>query len=187
MIEQVETAPEFVAFPKIARLNREWIVTEKLDGTNACVLVSVNGTVRAGSRTRWITPKDDNFGFARWVEEHQDELRVGLGIGLHHGEWFGSGIQRGYGLKEKRFALFNVALWSDDSVRPKCCHVVPVLTRGIGVDHLVTVAIRELSECGSTMVPGWTKPEGVVAFHTASHSTFKVTVEHDESRKGQPQ
>ncbi len=27
-----------------------------------------------GSRKRWITPKDDNCGFARWCHEHKDEL-----------------------------------------------------------------------------------------------------------------
>jgi hypothetical protein len=78
------------------------------------------------SRSRWITPDDDNFGFAAWVEANRDELLT-LGPGRHFGEWWGSGIQRGYGLPkgEKRFSLFNVSRWGES--RPACCHVVPVL------------------------------------------------------------
>jgi hypothetical protein len=118
---------EFVPFPKMARLSREIIITEKLDGTNAQVFIGEDGLIRAGSRTRWITPEDDNYGFARWVHNHADELR-GLGPGRHFGEWWGQGIQRNYSLTEKRFSLFNVSRWGEE--RPACCHVVPVLYRG---------------------------------------------------------
>jgi len=56
----------FVEFPKIARFSRDVIVTEKIDGTNAQVYVDDTMTrAFAGSRNRWITPDDDNFGFAR--------------------------------------------------------------------------------------------------------------------------
>ena len=65
---------DFEEFPKMARLSREVIVTEKIDGTNAQIFITEDGQIRAGSRTRWITPADDNFGFAAWVEEHRDEL-----------------------------------------------------------------------------------------------------------------
>ncbi len=65
---------EFQDFPKMARLTREVIVTEKIDGTNAQVFIAEDGTLLAGSRTRWITPADDNFGFAAWVEAHHAEL-----------------------------------------------------------------------------------------------------------------
>jgi hypothetical protein len=87
------------------------IVTEKLDGTNAQVHITDDGRIFAGSRNRWITPDADNFGFARWVAEHEEELRA-LGPGSHYGEWWGSGIQRRYGLDEKRFSLFNVGRWT---------------------------------------------------------------------------
>src|SRR4051812_4307796 len=107
------SAPQFQAFPSIARLFRECVVTEKIDGTNGVVHVSDDGlTVTAGSRSRWITPEADNFGFARWVAEHAEELRA-LGPGFHFGEWWGSGIQRRYGLDEKRFSLFNVGRWGE--------------------------------------------------------------------------
>ena len=57
--------PEFIPFPKIARLSRLAIVTEKIDGTNAQVTITEDGDIFAGSRSRWITPEDDNYGFAR--------------------------------------------------------------------------------------------------------------------------
>src|SRR5271154_6281092 len=120
--------PEFVPFQKIGRLSREIIVTEKIDGTNALIEITEDGDFRIGSRTRWLTGTEDNHGFARWALDHRDELIGGLGAGRHFGEWWGSGIQRGYGLKEKRFSLFNVHRWG--VTRPECCHVVPELWRG---------------------------------------------------------
>ena len=108
---------DFVAFPKIPRLSRRCVITEKIDGTNACIFIGEDGEFLVGSRTRWITPENDNHGFARWAYEHKDEL-LGLGPGRHFGEWWGQGIQRGYGLKEKRFSLFNTSRWMDDAVRP---------------------------------------------------------------------
>ena len=106
---------EIEGFGKIARWNREVIVTEKIDGTNAQILVNDEGTdFRVGSRNQWITPEADNFGFARWCADNRDDL-LKLGPGRHFGEWWGSGIQRGYGLAkgEKRFSLFNVSKWAE--------------------------------------------------------------------------
>ena len=175
---------EFQPFPSIARLNREWIASEKIDGTNALVYVDEEGHVRAGSRSKWITRENDNFGFARWVEANSNELTK-LGPGYHYGEWWGSGIQRGYGLTEKRFSLFNSHRWSDDSVRPACCGVVPVLARGVKVGMVEDVAIVALQELGSIVAPGFMRPEGIVLFHAASGQLFKVTLEKDEQPKGQ--
>ena len=198
--------PEFRPFAKIARFDREIIVTEKLDGTNGLVYVSEDLTVvRAGSRSRWITPAADNFGFARWVEQHADELRQ-LGPGYHYGEWWGHGIGRKYGLDHKRFSLFNVWRWADELVfrylaglannamptpertkRPLCCHVVAVLAKGrmSGVDEpdgAVAQSLATLRELGSQAVPGFMKPEGVVVFHAASGQLFKITLEKDEGK-----
>ena len=175
---------DFEAFPKIARWNREVIVTEKIDGTNAQVVISDDGLiVRAGSRNRFITPQDDNHGFARWVVEHHDELLT-LGPGRHFGEWWGSGIQRGYGLAkgEKRFSLFNVSRWCE--TRPPCCHVVPVLWRGI-VERLdVPAQLLGLRGLGSSASPGFMQPEGIVIFHVAGGHFFKATL-GDDGHKGE--
>lgn len=173
----------FVEFPKIARLAREVIVTEKIDGTNAQVFVDDTMTeVYAGSRSRWITPAQDNFGFARWVAEHRDEL-LALGPGSHFGEWWGAGIQRRYGLTEKRFSLFNVSRWAVD--RPACCGVVPVIWRGNFDAMPVAEILSELATKGSMAAPGFMKPEGIVIFHVASGALFKKTLEKDDQPKGQ--
>jgi hypothetical protein len=171
---------EFREFQKIPRLNREVIVTEKIDGTNACVVVGEDGSVGAQSRSRIITPQDDNYGFAKWVQENADELRT-LGPGYHYGEWWGHGIQRNYKLAEKRFSLFNVSRWGD--ARPACCHVVPVITSANNFS-VAEPALQALRDHGSYAAPGFMKPEGIVLFHTQSNLLFKVTLEKDHEWKG---
>jgi hypothetical protein len=180
------STPEFIEFPKMARFAREIIVTEKIDGTNAQVWISDDGTdIRAGSRNRWLTYSEDNFGFAKWVMDHRDELLT-LGPGRHFGEWWGSGIQRRYGLDEKRFSLFNVSRWADftsPSPRPSCCHVVPALYRGPFDQRAIDDCLAELAREGSVAAPGFMKPEGIVIFHTAGNVGFKRTIEKDDQPK----
>lgn len=171
---------EFLEFAKMPRLTREVIVTEKIDGTNACIGISEDGQIFAGSRSRWITPKDDNFGFAAWVETHREEL-MALGVGRHFGEWWGAGIQRRYGLQERRFSLFNVSRWAES--RPACCDVVPVLYRGIFCTVEIDNVLDSLREHGSVAAPGFRKPEGVVVFHVAGNVGFKKTLEGDDVPK----
>lgn len=171
---------EFVEFPKIARFSREIIITEKIDGTNACVYVGEDGTVLAGSRSRWITPSDDNFGFAAWVAEHSSELRE-LGPGRHFGEWWGRGIQRHYDMPCRVFSLFNVDRWSDS--RPKCCDVVPVLYRGQFESDAVNSCLVRLADLGSYAAPGFKRPEGVIIYHVAGNVSFKKTLERDGEPK----
>lgn len=214
MTNEIQSDPVFVEYPKTPRLFRECIITEKLDGTNSQIyivranevprdqdaLAVVCGdrsnplavTIFAGSRNRLIQPGADNYGFARWVKDNAAELEK-LGPGRHFGEWWGAGIQRNYGLKEKRFSLFNVARWSEvfendekneSKTRPACCHVVPVFWRGVFDSHDVTVAIEALRAEGSWAVPGFMKPEGVIVYHTAARQTFKALLENDESPKG---
>jgi len=176
------TAPEFTPFPKIARLSRPIVITEKIDGTNASIWIAPDfSEIRASSRTRWITPKDDNFGFARWVESHREELLM-LGEGHHFGEWWGSGIQRGYGLTngERRFSLFNTSRWGES--RPPCCEVVPVLYHGEFDTDVVEVALDRLASLGSQAAPGFMRPEGVIVYHTAANMMFKKTLEKDEGK-----
>ncbi len=222
----------FLPFPKIYRLSRPCIITEKIDGTNAQVIIlrhevgsapladfAVNTTgaiathttedggyelMYAGSRTRLITPEADNMGFARWVQEHAEELWA-LGAGRHFGEWWGSKIQRGYGLKTKHFSLFNVSQWCAAGAIPKqtnandpnpkmtpkfqteapaCCGVVPTLYEGLFTSDVVEDEVRALRLNGSVAAPGFMQPEGVVVFHTPGGYLFKKTLEKDEAPKG---
>jgi len=187
--------PEFVEFPKIARLSREIIVTEKIDGTNGVIYVarmvrSWSDHVASGSPLAQKAGAD-NFGFATWAENHADELRA-LGPGRHYGEWWGSGIQRGYGLQkgEKRFSLFNVHKWSTEmptpplSLPPACCSVVPVLYLGMFLTEEIERCLERLKTGGSLASPGFMKPEGVVIFHPQGNVGFKKTIEKDAEWKG---
>lgn len=181
----METLPvEFEPFPKIARLTRECVITEKIDGTNAQIHISDAGEIQAGSRNGWIQPgKQDNYGFAGWVEAHRESL-LNLGPGRHFGEWWGLGINRNYGLKEKVFSLFNTSRWSENL--PDCCRVVPLLYQGIFSTDAVSEALAELQRDGSHAAPGFINPEGVVVFHVASGQLFKKTLVKDELWKGSP-
>jgi hypothetical protein len=185
-------------WPKTIRLSERWTVTEKVDGTHAIVVIrhasaedtaepgvmAAAGpggrtvTVRAASRTRWLVPEHlaregderDNFGFAAWVAAYAAELAV-LGPGDHHGEWYGAGIGRSYGLTERRFALFDTARWQrglPDGV-PEELGLVPVLAEceGVKLNATVTRCLARLEKHGSQLVNG-AAAEGVVASSAAN-------------------
>lgn len=230
----------FQGWPKIPRLASPFIITEKIDGTNAAVLILplaevdhfqtgggpiefFDGTrehlvaevihennyyvVFAQSRTRFITPEYDNFGFAAWVWANAQNLVKILGPGRHFGEWWGHCIQRGYGLPrgERRFSLFNVTRYNPfenflslrsaqsagETLFPALptLGLVPVLSWGtfdMSLDFqaaCVRDELARLSSQGSLAVnaPIFNKPEGVVLFHTRSGQTFKSYC--DESEK----
>jgi hypothetical protein len=174
---------DFEPFQKIARLKRNCVITEKIDGTNAQVFIGEDGEFRCGSRTRWISPEDDNYGFARWANDHRDEL-LELGPGRHFGEWWGSGIQRRYNVPEKRFSLFNVGRWNSVTPPPACCHLVPVLYEGPFSTEVVEQQVERLRVEGSAAAPGFMKAEGVIVYLPAARELFKVTLEKDEVPKG---
>lgn len=219
---------DFEPFGKIPRLNRDIVITEKIDGTNAAIVItpyfeidhfsyevdgvlvtelhkpdearlvgvgSKDGVVYAvftQSRNRFITPKNDNYGFAGWVARNVDGLVQALGEGRHFGEWWGSGIQRGYGRTngDKSFSLFNTKRWGTDDGALADLYavpgldVVPVLYEGPFSQDAINAEMTALRIGGSIAQPGFTKPEGIVVFHTASREPFKVTLEGDEAPKG---
>lgn len=170
--------PEFRPFESIPRLKRDCLITEKIDGTNAQVWVSEDlGIVAAGSRNRWLTPEHDNYGFGAWVKANEDEVRK-LGPGHHYGEWWGAGIQRRYGLQEKRFSLFNTSRWTTETL-PSCCSVVPVLYEGPFGDEAVNGCLQLLRDHGSRAAPGFMDPEGIVVYMPQARRLFKVTLDGD--------
>ena len=175
---------EFKPFPKIPRLFRHCVITEKIDGTNASIHIGEDGSFRTGSRNRWITPEDDNFAFSKWAHQNKDEL-LKLGPGAHYGEWYGIGIQCGYGLSERRLTLFNIKRWKQPGVvLPACVEVVPVLYEGPFSTLVVEGEVAALRSGGSK-INGFAKPEGVVVYLPAAGQLFKVTCENDEQHKGQ--
>ncbi len=226
-----------VKFAKIARINRGCVITEKIDGTNAAVVVEdglldtwpsvqpadqgvivnreIGGEqksllVTAQSRSRLITTEDDNFGFASWVRENAESLVDDLGVGLHFGEWWGAGIQRGYGLQkgDRRFSLFNTKRWFEEQFEFTTSEMncVPVLYDGpfeefdpecvqpyhwkhvLEVPKTVdmppwNIVLTLLKGHGSAASPGFDRPEGVVIYHKTADVLFKATVDRDEEPK----
>ncbi len=192
---------EFQGFPSIHRLNRDMTVTEKIDGTNAGIHIepaqfesywdeapdgvvgsSVTGfyVVTAQSRKNLIYPgKDDNHGFAAWVRENAHVLAEALGEGLHFGEWWGSGINRGYGLPkgDKRFSLFNTLRWREVDLEKYGIGLgmVPELYVGPFSTETINEMKALLLETGSIASPGFDRPEGVVVFHHSARAAFKTT------------
>ncbi len=174
---------DFQSFRSISRLSREIILTEKLDGTNAVIFIGENGEFLTGSRSKWITPEDDNHGFSKWAHENKEEL-MKLGPGRHFGEWWGLGINRNYGIKEKRFSLFNTFRWGKET-SPTCCSVVPVIGVHESFDtNFIDRIFSALKETGSIAAPGFMNPEGIVIYHKQGNILFKKTFEKDKEGKG---
>lgn len=165
---------EFKAWPKIYRYNPFNVtITEKLDGTNACVIVEGGEVVGCQSRKRIITPESDNYGFAQWVEDNKEDLS-NLGDGYHYGEWVGEGIQKNpHNLSGKHFCLFNTSLWSDPERRPDCCNVVRVLFEGCMDKETVPQILDKLYEEG---LEEGTTPEGVIVYYHAFRMMTKHTI-----------
>lgn len=207
--------PMFEEFKKIPRLFRDCTITEKIDGTNGQIYIrdpmdglcteveplariTVEGNqyyLNAGSRNRWVYPTkgQDNSGFAAWVVERAALLVEILGVGRHYGEFWGSGIQRKYGLAngDKRFSLFHPK-WDEVLAGralgglpiPAGLGVVPMLYQGPFETKWVEDQLFRLRTFGSVAAPGFMDPEGVVVYHEAAKQYFKVTVKDDEKPKG---
>lgn len=184
----------FRAWPKIPRLENEvYHITEKIDGTNAAIIIQpwlsddsqpipieeVNTEeecygIWAQSRTRLITPENDNFGFAAWVKANAEQLINDLGEGYHYGEWWGQGINRGYGLDHKRFSLFNPTKHSD------ICYHVPHMVTVENYRELqdwINVECERLVEEGSLASLGYMRPEGLVVYAEKAKTYWKVIVD----------
>jgi len=198
---------EFVEYPKMARWSRDVIITEKIDGTNGQIVIELHDEEKwgatppmatvdvldvtydiwTGSKNRWVYPggSRDNAGFAQYVSQNADALAQVLGVGRHYGEWWGPGIQRGYGLKEKQFSLFNVHRWMDLPVNGGLINKVPVLYQGPNRPGIIEESLLILEAEGSIASPGFMRPEGIVWWHTAANIGFKKTFVGDERGKGQ--
>jgi len=209
------TNHQFTPWPKTARLFRGIVVTEKIDGTNAaihvtavtaehtwdsfpadsytCVLDGVRYVISAQSRKRLIYPgkSTDNFGFAGWVYDNARDLVRVLGEGLHYGEWWGQGIQRGYGRDSRSFSLFNTARYVEQfpmiengmELSGGRLDVVPVLYEGPNDTAAIRTELYSLKTWGSSAVPGWETPEGICVYHTATRSVSKVTLDANDAGK----
>lgn len=165
---------KFKAFEKIPREDPFTVtITEKINGTNACIVIEDNDIVTIQSRKRFITPENDNFGFASWVEGNKDEL-LKLGDGHHYGEWAGPGIQKNHhNLDKKTFFLFNTFKWnSENPNKPDCVSIVPVLYIGELNPATIEIHLQVLKD----NAPEGVTPEGIVVYYHAFRKYTKHTI-----------
>lgn len=188
---------EFQEWPKMPRFfDSDFIISEKIDGTNSQIFIDSSlSMIRAGSRNRWLKLDDDNFGFANWVNDNQEELMQLLGPGTHYGEWWGQGIQRRYGMDRKVFSLFNSTRWNglfNAAPGKMICDVVPSKKFNLSQicreadSNEVSMFNRMISDAWFHFMPkslaaakygqDFTNPEGFTMFHERSRQVFKVPV-----------
>jgi hypothetical protein len=175
--------PPFESFHDIKRLETMFVtVTEKIHGSNAQIAISDDGTqLKAGSRNRWLSADHDNYGFYRWVHDNREALLAFLGPGRHYGEWYGAGIGPGYGMKEKRFALFNTTRWEPGTQLPTGVDIVPVLYAGLYSPQVIEETKVKLKTGGSALVLGYMKPEGIVVYFANFRSRMKSVFDKEET------
>lgn len=182
VVKPIDTQVEFQAWPKIPRaVFGDVYITEKMDGTNACVIIEEGKIVGVQSRKRMINvgKENDNYGFATYVSENE-EMFLALGDGRHYGEWVGLGIQKNpHGFPEKRFYLFNTRRWGDHNPPPEGIYVVPVLYHGEYSRDVVDTAMNKLLD--SYKGTG-NKPEGTVVFFPKLDAMEKHTFEYSKGK-----
>lgn len=154
--------------PVLATIN-QWGITEKIDGTNVRVMLSVGGEVSFGGRTNAaMLPADliqylirtfavDTLTQTLWLDAPTSVVL--------YGEGYGSGIQKGGGLyrPDKAFVLFDVLVdgkwWLEredvtDIAAKLGIGVVPYLGRMSLSDIVTLVKIPFPSKFGTTIAEG---------------------------------
>ena len=166
-------APEFKPWGKTPRIKGNTItITEKLDGTNSCVIVRDGKVVGVQSRNRMINvgKQNDNMGFAAWVWDNKEALAT-LGDGYHYGEWVGPNIQKNpHMLEEKKFFLFNTFRPAESL--PDCVDQVSVLYQG---PYTPTVAENTMNELWQNAMDSGYVPEGIIVYHHDTRTYAKDT------------
>jgi len=176
-ISYEENDVEFKPWPKIPRDKGNTItITEKIDGTNACVIIQDGELVGIQSRNRLIKPGDDNMGFAFWVMENKEGLEE-LGDGYHYGEWAGPGVQKNpHMLENKTFFLFNT--FRPQETLPECVKQVTTLYQGVYSKEVIEDCMSTLWSCATST--GYI-PEGVIVYFHDTRTYMKDTF---ANRKG---
>lgn len=197
--EKEDTMGQFRGWGSTPRWHKGLTITEKIDGTNACIVI-YNGEVKAQSRKRMITPDDDNAGFARWVYDNAGALMDTLGFGYHYGEWFGEGIQKNpLGIEGKRFALFHATKYTEangyELNKVDGLETVPLLFHGQADAMTIGDILQGLSTFGSKVRGAKTwieedtgfqisaKAEGIIVWHKETQQKYKILLEDDAFHK----
>jgi hypothetical protein len=104
--------------------------TVKLHGTNSGFVREADGTVTFQSRTRVLTKDNDNYGFARYMEDEVGTSALNAFVQDHvmhyedehvvvFGEWCGKGIQKKVAIAEldKMFVIFAIRVGNGENWR----------------------------------------------------------------------
>jgi hypothetical protein len=197
---------EFKSFGKIDYFeNLKMTITQKVNGTNSLVCIYIdektgNPDIKCGNRYRWITPDNDNHGFAAHVYAHREEFIEKLGLGRHYGEWAGKGINSGEGLDCRNFYLFNhwhfgekfKAQFENPELKllPPNTYVVPVLA-----SYFIYKAFNYKTDVGDAIdkwlfwlkqgsrlhgAKGFKRPEGIVVQIGSQY--FKHVFEKEDTK-----
>ena len=178
----INTKVDFEAWPKIPReVLGDVMITEKMDGTNACVIIQDGEIVGVQSRKRMLNlGKDsDNYGFAQHVFDNQEKF-LALGEGRHYGEWAGLGIQgTPHCIPDKRFFLFNARRWGAHNTPPEGIYVVALLYQGQYSASLVDTVMNTLKTSSESQ--GY-KAEGCIVFFPRINAMEKHTFEYSKGK-----
>ena len=174
----------YSSFPSIERLENIYcIISEKIDGTNG--LIEINETnVRFGSRNRYISFSDDNAGFANFFKDYEarfkdaaKDITTDESYPLRiYGEWFGCGIQRNYGLKDKLFMPFS-SFYGEKLIEYQVPNVITpnIMYTGKFSMEIVDTCMQQLKLNGSGVVKDYKQPEGIVIFFPKYNFRLKET------------
>jgi len=178
---------DYKPFSKIERFENVKIsISQKLHGSNASIYIykTEDGTLdlKCGKRTDWITPEQDNFGFAKFVYDNKEAF-LKLGEGYHFGEYCGPGINSGEGLKERTLVLFDYWRYQDIMLPPNTM-IVPVLYEGPNDGMKIVMIIKDLKENGSKLVKGFMNVEGVVI--SMGGHRYKILFKPEETQWKKP-
>jgi len=170
----------FKPWPKIKRHNGLTItITEKMDGTNACIIIENGEVVGCQSRNKIIRVGDDNAGFSSWVENNKQALVETLGDGYHYGEWCGPNIQSNpHKLTRKTFFLFNSFRWGTVAL-PEGAECVPIIYTGPYSQEEIDNAVKDLKSRAE--YAGY-KAEGVIVYYHELSTYSKHTILSPEGK-----
>ena len=198
----------YASFPSIERLENIYcVISEKVDGTNGLIEINEvfpvgepkEIQIRFGSRNRYITFNNDNADFANFFRHYEARFKdVAADIILKelevsgetltecqeqyplriYGEWFGSGIQRGYGLKDKFFMPFST-FYAEKLIEYQVPNIVKPNIMYTGKFNKLTadMCMNTLAIHGSGIIKDYKRPEGIVIHFPKYNFRLKQTFE----------
>ena len=199
----------YPSFSSIERLENIYcVISEKIDGTNGLIEIqnkannSNTGSmiVKFGSRNRYISFSDDNAGFANFFRHYEkkfknmakeiiassynedsqtDEIPTENYPLRIYGEWFGKGIQRGYGLDDKYFMPFS-SFYAEHMIKAGIPNIMMpnIMYTGKFSLEVVDNCMNCLTS-GSfhNLITNYDNPEGIVIYFPKYNFRLKQTFE----------